>query len=160
MANAFYQFEPKLQMRFEMVIENSGLESMPWMLKSTTMPNIDNNPIVIDYINADFRVKGKSRWQPVSITFYDSIEFDTAKTIGDWLKNKHHNSQSGIDGYAFGGYKTSVSIRQLTPDLSAFKQFTLHGAFIANTNFGAHDLSSDEPVLVEMELSYDWADVV
>lgn len=158
MGQNFYQFEPKLQMRFEMTIQNSnGLDSMPFMLKSATMPNIDNNPITIDYINADFKVKGKSRWQPISITFYDSKEYNVGTTINDWLTTKHHDSFSGQDGYAFGGYKTNVLIKQLNPDLSPNTVWVLEGAFIANTNFGTHDLSSDEPVLVEMEIAYDYA---
>lgn len=151
----FAQFEPKLQMRFEMFI--NGIPS--YIVRASDLPNIDQNTVTVDYVNTDFKIKGKSRWQDITITLYDPIEGGQsgAKLVHDWIRDSHHNSETGIDQFAFGGYKKEVTLSYLTPMGSPGGEWTLHGAFVGSSNWGNVDMSSDDLVLLELTLAYDYA---
>jgi len=148
----FTPFEPKVAFRFQMIID--GIPS--YVIKAAAMPVVDNSQIVIDHINTDFKVKGKSRWQDISITLYDGIEPDSAKAVHNWLLD-HHNSESGIDGYAFSGYKKDITFEALDPKTAPVEIWTLYGAYVKDSNFGQMDWSSDEAKQIEVTLSYDYA---
>ena len=150
----FVPFEPKLQMRFEMSLNNIPT----YMVKASDMPNLDQNPVTVDYVNAEFKVKGKSRWQDITVTLYDALSPSSAGLIHDWVRDQHHNSNSGIDQYATT-YKKQVDLVYFTPTGAVADQWTLYGAFIASANWGNVDLSSDDLLLLELTLSYDWAEL-
>lgn len=149
----FVAFEPKLQMRFEMQL--NGIPT--YLIKASDLPNIDQNPVVVDYVNAEFKVKGKSRWQDITVTLYDSLSPSAANEIHKWLRDEHHNSKSGVDQYATT-YKKDVNIVYFDPTGAQADQWTLFGAFIASANWGNVDLSSDDLINLELTLSYDFAE--
>lgn len=148
----FKPFEPKVAFRFKMLFN----EIEAFMIKASSMPSLDNGEIVIDYINVDFKVKGKSRWQDITVTLYDPVDPSAAKQVHDWIKT-HHNSKSGIDGFAFSEYKKDISIHALDPHGGAVEKWTLHGAFIGASNWGDMDWSSEEAKTIELTLKYDYA---
>lgn len=149
----FIPFEPKVAFR-HMVL---SLDNIPaFVIKAVGMPEIDNGEIVIDYINVDFKVKGKSRWQDISITLYDPVVPSAAQAVHNWI-NMHHNSSTGIDGWAFQEYKRDVSVHALDPKGSPVEMWTLHGAFIGSSNWGSMDWSTDEAKTIELNIKYDYA---
>jgi len=148
----FTPFEPKVAFRFQMLID--GIPA--YVVKAAGMPEVDNGQIVMEHINTDFKVKGKSRWSDVSLTLYDGIEPDSAKKVHDWLK-KHHNSESGIDGFAFSEYKKDITLEALDPKAAPVEVWTLYGAFIKTSNWGSMDWSTEDAKQIEMTLSIDYA---
>ncbi len=148
----FTSFEPKVAFRFKMLV--NGLTA--YTIKASSMPSLDNGEIVIDYINTDFKVKGKSRWQDITVTLYDPVDPSAAKEVHDWIKI-HHNSESGKDGFAFDEYKKDITIQALDPHGAPVEVWTLHGAFIGASNWGDMDWSTDEAKTIELTLKYDYA---
>ncbi len=59
----FKYFNPKQQMRYVLYINDRGMDIPTYMVKTADRPSIDQNPVTVDYINTEFKVKGKSRWQ-------------------------------------------------------------------------------------------------
>ena len=148
----FTPFEPKVSFRFFLSI--AGIPS--YIIKAAAMPNLDNGQINIDFNNTDFKVKAKSRWQNISITLYDPVDPSGAKAVHDWIK-VHHDSQSGIDGFAFSEYKKDITLQAMDPKISAVETWTLYGTFIKVSNWGQMDWSTDEAKTIELELCYDYA---
>jgi hypothetical protein len=64
----FEYFNPKQQMRYVLFLTNVGVPIPTYMVKTADRPSIDQNPVTVDYINTEFKVKGKSRWQDISVT--------------------------------------------------------------------------------------------
>lgn len=152
----FPQMTPKQQMRFIMYTDISGIEMPTYMVRMADRPVLDQNPVTVDYINTDFKIKGKSRWQNINIECYDPIEINGAKIIHDWIKNLHHNSESAVDGMPLD-YKRDITFEGVFPDGRPAEVWKLFGVFVANVNWGTHDLTSDDLIIPQVELSYDYA---
>jgi hypothetical protein len=148
----FTKFEPKVAFRHKLII--NGITA--YVCKAVNMPQLDQGGITIDYINTDFKVKGKSRWQDITITLYDPVDPSAAKEVHDWIKI-HHNSESGIDGFAFDDYKKDITIQALDPKGSPVETWTVHGAFISAVNWGQMDWATDEAKTIELTMKYDYA---
>jgi hypothetical protein len=148
----FYKnFEPKLSNRF--IMEINGIES--YIIKTASRPTFTSEVVELDHINVKRKIKGKSTWDDVNITLYDPIVPSGAQQVMEWIRTSHE-SLTGRDGYA-AFYKKDVTFYILGPVGDKVEQWTLKGAFITQANFGDLDWSSNDPVAIELTLSYDYA---
>ena len=146
-----YSWEPKKQHQFVMAIGDIPA----FLIKASAKPSIDNGEIVLDHINVQRYVKGKSKWNSISVTLYDAIVPSGAQAVMEWIR-LHHESATGRDGYS-DFYKKDISLRQLSPLGEVIEEWQLKGTYIQDTNFGSLDWSAEEVVEIEMTLRYDWA---
>jgi hypothetical protein len=148
--NAF-DWEPKLSNRFIMYIADIP----SYIVKAAARPTITNSEVVLDHINIDRKVKGKSRWNDVSITLYDPIVPSGAQAAMEWIR-LHHESLTGRDGYSTQ-YKKDITFHSLSPTGEKIEEWTLKGAFVLDSNFGQMDWGTEDAVTIEMTLKYDYA---
>ena len=148
----FYRnFEPKLSNRF--IMEVDGIES--YIIKTASRPTFTSEPVVLDHINVQRKIKGKSTWDDITISLYDPIVPSGAQQVMEWIRSSHE-SITGRDGYA-AFYKKDISFYLLGPVGDKVEQWTLKGAFISSANFGELDWSGNDPLSIELTLSYDYA---
>lgn len=148
----FYKnFEPKLGNRF--IMEISGIES--YIIKTASRPTFTSEVVELDHINVKRKIKGKSTWDDVNITLYDPIVPSGAQQVMEWIRTSHE-SLTGRDGYA-AFYKKDITFYLLGPVGDKIEQWTLKGAFITSANFGELDWASNDPVSIELTLTYDYA---
>ena len=57
---------PLLSFRFKVIF--SILDNVQFYGKAITLPAAENNPLTIDYGNTYIKVKGKTRWNDVTMT--------------------------------------------------------------------------------------------
>lgn len=164
----FTAFEPNVSFRYKLTIPDvNPLKPIDFLCKAISLPSIDQGEVVIDYYNTDFKVKGKSRWQDITLSIYDSVgrvgpspNNEGAKEIHDWLL-RHHNSSTGLDGWAYPaeptGYKSLYKIQVLAPDGQPVYHWELHGAFMSAINFGSMDWAAEDAIIAEVTIKYDWA---
>ena len=148
--NAF-DWEPKMANRF--IIYIGDIPS--YIIKAAARPSLTNGEVVLDHINIDRKVKGKTRWNDVAITLYDPIVPSGAQAVMEWVR-LHHESLTGRDGYSTQ-YKKDITFHSLSPTGEKIEEWTLKGAFILDTNFGQMDWGTEESVQIEMTLKYDYA---
>jgi hypothetical protein len=148
----FYtNFEPKLANRF--IMEINGIES--YMIKTASRPTFTSEVVELDHINVKRKIKGKSTWDDVTISLYDPIVPSGAQQVMEWVRSSHE-SLTGRDGYA-AFYKKDITFYLLGPVGDKVEQWTLKGAFITSANFGELDWASNDPLSIELTLSYDYA---
>lgn len=159
--NGFQFVDMKQQNRFIMSIPDFFPDGAAgsWLIKTTDLPSIENNPVVVDTINSEYKIKGKSRWQDISVSFYDPIrDLTGVNQAYTWQNFSHHISRQDVDFY-MQTYKRDISLKYVAPDGSTPQgEWTLHGGFFANINWGSLDVSSDDLVMIEATISYDWAE--
>ena len=132
------------------------LEGVPaYLIKSSGKPEIDNGEVTLEHINVQRYVKGKSKWSALDITLYDPIVPSAAQAVMEWVR-LHHESVTGRDGYS-SFYKKQVKLRQLSPLGEIIEEWTLHGAFLTEANFGSLSWDAEDVVTIEATLRYDWA---
>ena len=146
-----FDWEPKYTNRFIMYIGDIPT----YIIKAAARPSLTNGEIVLDHINVERKLKGKTRWQDVSITLYDPIVPSGAQAVMEWVR-LHHESLTGRDGYSTQ-YKKDIRFNSLSPTGEIIEEWLLKGAFIADSNFGQMDWATEDSVQIEITLKYDYA---
>jgi len=154
----FKEFEPKVSFRYTLQIAGTGIDA--YTCKASSLPSLDQGEIVIDYINTDFKVKGKSRWQDITVTLYDPCDPSQAKAVHDWISIQHHNSLLGSDGFAFSEYKKIITLKMQDPRGGTVEQWNMVGAWVSAVNWGEADWANEEAKLIELTIKYDYAFLV
>jgi hypothetical protein len=148
----FYKnFEPKLGNRF--IMEINGIES--YIVKTASRPTFTSEVVELDHINVKRKIKGKSNWDDMNITLYDPIVPSGAQQVMEWIRTSHE-SITGRDGYS-AFYKKDITFFLLGPVGDKVEEWSIKGAFITSANFGDMDWSSNDPVSIELTLTYDYA---
>ena len=148
----FTAFEPKVANRFIMYIE--GIPA--YLIKAANRPGITFGDVVLDHINVDRKVKGKSRWQDITITLYDPIVPSGAQSVMEWIR-LGHESVTGRDGYS-DFYKKDITFNMLGPVGDKVEEWVLKGAWCSDANFNELDWANDgEAVTITVTITYDYA---
>ena len=146
-----FDWEPKYTNRFIMYISDIPT----YIIKAAGRPSLTNGEVLLDHINVERKLKGKTRWQDLSITLYDPIVPSGAQSVMEWVR-LHHESLTGRDGYSTQ-YKKDIRFNSLSPTGEIIEEWLLKGAFIADSNFGTMDWTTEESVQIELTLKYDYA---
>src|SRR5258706_5719141 len=126
-------FEPMTTNRFIMYID--GIPS--YLIKKATTPSFDAGEIKLDHINVYRMVKGKIKWDDITLEMYSPITPSGAQAVMEWARLAHE-SVTGRDGYS-DFYKKDVKLEILGPVGDVVGEWILKGAFVKNAKFGDLD---------------------
>jgi len=146
----FNAFEPKTVNRYIMYLE--GIPS--YIIKKTSRPELKQEAKTLDHINLQRYVKGKTIWQPITMTLFDPVVPSGAQAVMEWVR-LHHESVTGRDGYA-EFYKKDITINVLGPVGDKVEEWILKGAQITSVKFGDMDWAKDDPVEIELMIQPDY----
>ena len=144
-------YEPKMANRFIMYIE--GIPA--YLIKAASRPSLDQGEVILDHINVERKLKGKTRWQDVTVTLYDPVVPSAAQAVMEWVRLSHE-SVTGRDGYA-DFYKKDITFNVLGPVGDKVEEWTLKGAYVQSTAKGSLDWSTDSALMLSITLAYDYA---
>ena len=148
------RFEPQLTFRFKIIF--SQLPDITFYGKAINLPTVENNPLTLEYGNTQMKVKGKTKWNDVTLTFY-AYQKMTINQLWQYLNDLHQDVKLGWDEYG-DTYKKDVQIQLMGPSgESVVGTWKLIGAFMNNINYGELDWASEEIVQPTLTLSYDYA---
>jgi len=147
----FTAFEPKVQNRFIMYVD--GIPA--YIIKGVSGLGFDQGEIILNHINTYRKVKGKLRWNDISLTLFDPITPSGAQAVMEWVR-LHHESVTGRDGYS-DFYKKDVVIDIVGPVGDIVSEWVIKGAFIKNANFGDLNFDNDSAAQnITMTLGMDY----
>jgi hypothetical protein len=152
-ANEIFQtmYEPKVMNRFYLYID--GIQS--YMLRKADRPKLTQERKPIDYINQQRYYKGKSIWEPITMELMDPVVPSAAQSVMEWIR-LGHESATGRGGY-FDFYAKDIVFNCLGPVGDKVEEWLLKGAFITSAEFGTGDYTSDDPMVINLTLSYNYA---
>jgi hypothetical protein len=133
----FTQFEPKVQNRFVMQVD--GIPA--YLIKGISSVGFTQDEIMLNYINTYRKIKGKLKWNDITMTLFDPITPSGAQSVMEWVR-LHHESVTGRDGYS-DFYKKQVAIRVLGPVGDIVSEWVIVGAFIKSAEFGEYNWDND-----------------
>ena len=96
---------------------------------------------------------GKAEWQEITIGLYDPIAPSAAQKVMEWVRLQHETI-SGRDGYA-SFYKKNFDLIALDPVGAAVEKWEIKGAWCTGVTFGDYDMTTAEPLQVEITLRPD-----
>ena len=128
-------YHPSLQFRYK--VTTSKLPGAEFYARSAQQPGLVNNPVSIEHINYYFKVKGKTRWDDLTMSCYQ-FEGITATQFWTYLQ-AHQQTVGAVDSRA-PGYKHDLTIMILAPDGSTpVGTWKLIGAFYSDVKWGDMD---------------------
>jgi hypothetical protein len=143
-------YEPKVQNRFILSVE--GIPA--FLCKKVSRPGIECGEVVLDHINIIRKMKGKCKWNDITISMYDAIVPSGAQSVMEWVRVSHE-SVTGRDGYA-DFYKRDFDIFVLGPVGDKVENWKVKGAYIKTATFGDMDWSTETPVEISLTLGVDY----
>lgn len=146
---------PTLQFRY--TVFTTKLPTAVIHARSAQQPSFDNAPVTIEHKNGYFKVKGKTRWNDITLSCYQ-FEGITAKELWRYLNKHHQRVSSATDNYAHE-YKHLMQLIILNPMGLPVGVWMLHGAFISNASWGELDWAVDDIAQCDITISYDFAEL-
>ena len=141
----FTAFEPKQQNRFIMYMD--GIPS--YMVKGMGAVSVTQGTVELNHINVQRFVKGKTKWDAISLTLFDPITPSGAQAVMEWVR-LHHESVTGRDGYS-DFYKKDLTFNVVGPVGDIVSEWIVKGALITAATFG--DYNWDEEGAQEIALT-------
>ena len=145
----FKAFEPKMANRF--ILYADGLPA--YVVKGVARPSLTQDAKVLNHINVQRYVKGRTVWGAINMTLFDPIVPSSAQSVMEWVR-LHHESVTGRDGYA-DFYKKDLTINVLGPVGDKVEEWILKGCMITQANFGELSFDSDDPTQVQVTVQPD-----
>jgi hypothetical protein len=147
----FTAFEPKVQNRFIMYV--NGIPS--YTIKAVSSVGFSQEEIVLNHINIYRKIKGKLKWNDLTLTLFDPITPSGAQAVMEWVR-LHHESVTGRDGYS-DFYKKDVTINVLGPVGDIVSEWIIKGAFIKSAEFGEYNWDNEAAAQnISMVLGMDY----
>ena len=147
----FTAFEPKQKNRFILYVD--GIPS--YLIKGMGAIKMTQGTVPLNHINIQRYVKGKSKWDPISMTLFDPITPSGAQSVMEWVR-LHHESVTGRDGYS-DFYKKDLTLNVLGPVGDVVSEWIIKGAFITDATFGDFNWDDDGTAQqIEMTIQPDY----
>jgi len=147
----FTAFEPKQQNRFILYVD--GIPA--YVVKGVGAVSVTQGTVPLNHINVTRYVKGKTTWEPISLTLFDPITPSGAQAVMEWVR-LHHESVTGRDGYS-DFYKKDLTFNVLGPVGDIVSEWIIKGAFITNAGFGEYNWDSvDTAQNIELTVQPDY----
>lgn len=148
------QYRPILSYHFQVMFSTLNEGEFVTYAKGLTLPSMTNNPIKVDYGNTYMHLKGKTFWNPITMTFYALSKPTTTNKLWDYI-NKHQTIKDGKDAFK-SDYIGDIQLALLNPDETQVGTWKLINAFISEISFGDMDWSNEEIVTPEITFVYDY----
>ena len=144
----FTAFEPKQPNRFAMFIA-------AFMVKGVGAVSLTQGTVKLNHMNVSRYVKGKTEWNPITMTLFDPITPSGAQAVMEWVR-LHHESVTGRDGYS-DFYKKDLTFNVIGPVGDIVSEWAIKGALITEASFGEYNFDTvDEAVNVELTVQPDY----
>ena len=144
-------FEPKQSNRF--ILYMDGIPS--YLVKGVSAVSLTQTAVALNHINVQRYVKGKTIWNTIQFTMYESITPSGAQAVMEWVR-LGHESVTGRDGYS-DFYKKDITFNVLGPVGDIVSEWVIKGAVITEVNFGDYNWDDDgTPVNIQVTVQPDY----
>jgi hypothetical protein len=144
-------FEPKQTNRFILYME--GVPA--YLIKGVGAVSLTQTAVAINHINVQRYVKGKTIWNTIQFTMYESITPSAAQAVMEWVR-LGHESVTGRDGYS-DFYKKNITFNVIGPVGDIVSEWKIMGAMITEVNFGDYNWDDDgTPVNIQVTVQPDY----
>jgi len=147
----FTAFEPKQANRI--ILYMDGIPS--FIVKGVSAVSLTQGEVILNHINVQRKVKGKTVWNDITMTLFDPITPSGAQAVMEWVR-LHHESVTGRDGYS-DFYKKDLRLDVLGPVGDIVSEWILKGAFVKEATFGDYNWDTEnEAKQIEITLAVDY----
>jgi hypothetical protein len=126
-----------------------------YLVKGVSAVSLTQTAVALNHINVQRYVKGKTIWNTITFTMYESITPSGAQAVMEWVR-LGHESVTGRDGYS-DFYKKDITFNVIGPVGDIVSEWIIKGAVITSANFGDYSWDDDgTPVNITVEVQPDY----
>ena len=125
---------------------------------SAARPKVTNSNKEVMFKNLSTFYKGKTKVEPITITFRDAIGTSIYQKLMQWQR-EHTDFATGKGGYA-STYKKTLTLNMEDPTGAVIQKFVLYGCFIVDLDGGELNQESDDIAQVSIQVQFDSYDLV
>jgi hypothetical protein len=126
-----------------------------YLVKGVGAVSLTQTAVALNHINVQRYVKGKTIWNTIQFTMYESITPSGAQAVMEWVR-LGHESVTGRDGYS-DFYKKDITFNVLGPVGDIVSEWVIKGAVITEVNFGDYNWDDDgTPVNIQVTVQPDY----
>ena len=127
-----------------------------YTIKQVSAVTFEQGEVTLNHINVYRKIKGKTKWNDLTLTLFDPITPSGAQAVMEWVR-LHHESVTGRDGYS-DFYKKDLTFNVLGPVGDIVSEWIIKGAFIKGGNFGEYNWDTENTAInITMTLAIDYA---
>jgi hypothetical protein len=132
------------------------LDGVPsYIVKGVNAVTLTQGEVVLNHINVQRKVKGKTTWGNIQMTLFDPITPSGAQSVMEWVR-LHHESVTGRDGYS-DFYKKDLVLDVIGPVGDVVSEWILKGAFITEASFGDYSWDAENTAVnITMTVAVDY----
>jgi hypothetical protein len=109
---------------------------------------------ILDHINVYRKIKGKVRWNDMTLGLYDPVTPSGAQAVMEWARLAHE-SVTGRDGYS-DFYKKDLTLDILGPVGDIVGEWIVKGAYVKTATFGEYDWANEAAVNLSVTIAMDY----
>ena len=157
--------EPKRAYRWTVLLGTDRNNLAHFVAKKVTKPSFTVTETAHSYLNHKFYYPGRLEWNTVTLTLADAIFPNSAEVVRNMLEDSGYQLPDRGNYGTIGKAKSVgalgvVQITQHDSEGKAGEHWKLHNAWIKDAKFGDLDYESDDMLEVELEIRYDYAELV
>ncbi len=149
-------YNPTLQFRYTLFW--AALPTAIIYARSAQMPIMDNSPVTVDFKNSSMKIKGKTKWNDISLQCY-AFEGITVREIWSYVNKYHQQVKGAIDSHP-AKYKMDMHLVMQNPMGIPVGRWKLTDAFISTVSWGDLDWGGNDVVQSTITISYDYAELL
>lgn len=124
---------------------------------SAARPKVTNEAKEIQFKNLSTWYKGKTKVDPITITFRDAIGTSIYQKLLQWQR-EHTDFATGKGGYA-ATYKKTLTLNMEDPTRAVIQKFFLYGCFITELDGGEINMEDDSIANITCTFQFDSFDM-
>jgi hypothetical protein len=165
--------EPKRTHRFILSLGNIGSQQgiSEFVVQSVKRPSFTRSNVEYHFLDKIFKYPGKTNWEDVSCTIVDAVSPNGAQVLFDILRRSGYVVPSQITPALQRQELVTVSKRRsmlalgtpivkgLSSEGDVLEEWSLKQAWISAVDFGEYNYESDDKLMINITIVYDWAEL-
>ena len=146
------QFEPIRKDLFSLEFPPS-MNIPETFIVEAARPKVTNESKEVQFKNLSTWYKGKTKVDPITVTFRDSIGPALYQKLLQWQR-EHTDFATGKGGYA-ATYKKTLTLNIEDPTGAVIQKFFLYGCFMTELDGQGLDMTSDDIAMISLTIQMD-----
>lgn len=124
-----------------------------WPVKVAARPKITNDPYEINFLNQTSWLPGKSKWEPITITYID-VAGNALLGLWNWILSVYNFQSINVTQSEKAGWNGVARLVMYDGCGTALEEWQLYSAWPESVDWGELDYASNEEATITLSLRY------
>lgn len=143
----------KRKFRYKLYITTPCGDVPEHTVKVAARPKITNDPFEINFLNQTTWLPGKSKWEPINITYID-VAGSTLTGLWNWILSIYNFQNFGVPMTEKAGWNGIAQLVMYDGCGTPLEEWQLYSVWPESVDWGELDYASNEEATISLSLRY------